>query len=212
MARTDRRLGFAAAGATAFLALAGLVMAGVFTRSDRYSVHHLMPWLEPSTSRLINISALFLPETRPSLGGDLVALWTYPASPFISGLVIVGCAFSVDRRGDRRAALSMFVLWIVANILELIGKLAISRPAIGVHRFQHSYPSGHTLRGCVIAAVVTWTWRRAGPAVTLWALGVPVALVLLGDHTPTDVVGGLLLSSCLIALWRARLSLPARGV
>jgi membrane-associated phospholipid phosphatase len=181
-------------------------MAGVFTGIDRYSARHLMPWLEPSTSRLINIGALFLPETRPSLGGSLVALWTYPASPFISGLVIAACAYAVDRRGDRRAAFSFFVLWIVANVLELIGKLVIARPAIGVHRFQHSYPSGHTLRAFVIAAVVTWTWRRTGPTVTVWALAVPVALVLLGDHTPTDVVGGLLLASCLIALWRARLA------
>jgi membrane-associated phospholipid phosphatase len=181
-------------------------MAGVFTGTDRYATRHLMPWLEPSTSRLINIGALFLPETRPSLGGSLVALWTYPASPFVSGLVIVACAYAAARHGNRRAALGILLLWIVANVLELIGKLVIARPAIGVHRFQHSYPSGHTLRACVIAAVVTWTWRRAGPAVTAWALAVPVALVLLGDHTPTDVVGGLLLSSCLIALWRGRLS------
>lgn len=206
MARIERRSGFAAVGATAFLVLAGLVMAGVFTGIDRYSVRHLMPWLEPSTGRLVNIGALFLPETRPSLGGSLVALWTYPASPFVSGLVIVVCAYAVDHRGDRRAAVSFCALWIIANVLELIGKLAIARPAIGLHRFQHSYPSGHTLRACVIAAVVTWTWRRAGPAVAAWALAVPVALVLLGDHTPTDVVGGLLLSSCLIALWRARLA------
>ena len=184
-------------------------MAGVFTGLDRYSVRHLMPWLEPASSRLLNIGALFLPETRPSLGGSLVALWTYPASPFVSGVVIVVCAYAVLRRGDRQAAVSICALWIVANVCELIGKLVISRPAVGVHRFQHSYPSGHTLRACIIAAVVTWTWRRTGPAVVGWALVVPVALVLLGDHTATDVVGGLLLACCLISVWGVRPAEPS---
>jgi membrane-associated phospholipid phosphatase len=45
-----------------------------------------------------------------------------------------------------------------------------------------------------------------GVAATAWALLVPVALVLLGDHTPTDVVGGVALAACLIALWRGRLT------
>ena len=190
-----------AVGAVAFLVLAGLVMAGVLTGVDRYSVHHLMPWSEPSTKSLINVGALFLPETRPSLGGSLVALWTYPASAFVSALVVAGCAYIVDRRGNRQAAVSICALWIVANALELIGKIAIARPSISVSRFQHSYPSGHTLRACVIAAVVAWTWRRMGPAAAAWALLVPVALVLVGDHTPTDVAGGLLLAGCLIAIW-----------
>ena len=181
-------------------------MAGVLSGVDRYSVRHLMPWSEPSTNSLINVGALFLPETRPSLGGSLVALWTYPASAFVSALVVGGCAYIVDRRGNRQAAVNICALWIVANALELIGKIAIARPAIGVSRFQHSYPSGHTLRACVIAAVVGWTWRRMGPAAAAWALLVPVALVLLGDHTPTDVAGGLLLAGCLIAIWHTRVS------
>jgi membrane-associated phospholipid phosphatase len=201
VARVVRSPRLAAVGAAAFLVLAALVTAGVFTGIDRYSVRHLMPWLQPSTGSLVNIGALFLPETRPSLGGSIVGLWTYPASPFVSALVIAACAYVADRRGNRRAAAGMCVLWLVANVVELIGKLAIARPAIGIHRFQHSYPSGHTLRACVIAAVVTWTWHRAGPAVAAWALLVSVALVLLGDHTPTDVVGGLALAGCLIALW-----------
>ena len=188
--------------ATAFLLLAGLVMAGVFTGTDRYATRHLMPWLEPSTSRLINIGALFLPETRPSLGGSLVALWTYPASPFVSVLVVASCAVLLDRRGDRRAAVAAGALWVVANVVEVIAKAAIARPQVGATSFHHSYPSGHTVRACVVAAVVSWTWRRAGPAATVWALLVPVALVLVGDHTPSDVAGGLLLSACLVAAAR----------
>ena len=201
MRSADR--GLAAAAAVAFVALAGLVEGGAFTRADRFAVHHLMPWALPPTNRLVSIGGLFLPETRPSLGVTLVALWTYPASPFVSALVVAGCAYLLDRRGDRRAAVGACALWVVANLLELIGKLAVERPTLGVNGFRHSYPSGHTLRACVVAAVLAWTWRRAGRVAAAWALPVPVALVLIGDHTPTDVVGGLVLAGCLIAATRS---------
>jgi membrane-associated phospholipid phosphatase len=196
----------AAAGAALFVALAVLVAVGVVTGLDEYGVAHWMPWLRPSTPRLIHVSSVFVPQTRRTLGGTLVGLWTYPASPFISGLVVAGCAYVALRRGSRRAAIGLCSLWIVANVLELIGKGAIGRPALGgVAGFRHSYPSGHTIRACILAAAIAWTWRRAGPAAAAWALTVPVALVLLGDHTPTDVVGGLALAVCLIALWQRRL-------
>jgi len=196
----------AVAGGAVFLALAVLVATGAFTSFDDYAVAHWMPWLRESTPRLIHVSSVFVPQTRSTLGGTLVGLWTYPASPFISVLVVAGCAYVAVRRGRARTAVSVCALWIVANAAELVGKVVIARPPVGVAGFRHSYPSGHTIRACVVAAVITWTWRRAGAAATAWALLVPVALVLLGDHTPTDVVGGVALAACLIALWRGRLT------
>lgn len=192
----------AVAGAAVFLILAALVAAGTFTRFDEYAVGHWMPWLRQSAPRLIHVSSVFVPQTRPTLGGTLVGLWTYPASPFLSALVVAGCAYAAVRRGSRRGAVSVCALWVVANAAELLGKVVIGRPSLGVAGFRHSYPSGHTIRACVVAAVIAWTWRRAGAVATVWALLVPVALVLLGDHTPTDVVGGLALAACLIALWQ----------
>ena len=194
----------AAVGAAVFVALAVLVATGVFTGLDVHAVSHWMPWLRPTAPSLIHVSSVFLPQTRWTIGGTLVALWSYPASPFISGLVVAGCAYVALRRGSRRAAISLCALWVVANVLELIGKAVIARPSVGVAGFRHSYPSGHTIRACVVAAAIAWTWRRAGMAAVAWALLVPVALVLIGDHTPTDVVGGLALAACLIALWRRR--------
>jgi membrane-associated phospholipid phosphatase len=191
----------AAVGAVVFVLLAVLVATGVLTSLDEHAVAHWMPWLRPSRPRLIHVAAVFVPQTRPTLGGTLVALWTYPASPFVSVLLIAGCAYAALRRGSRRAAISLCALWIVANVLELIGKAVIERPPVGIASFRHSYPSGHTIRACIVAAAIAWTWRRAGGVATAWALTVPVALVLIGDHTPTDVAGGLALAAFLIALW-----------
>jgi membrane-associated phospholipid phosphatase len=52
----------------------------------------------------------------------------------------------------------------------------------------------------VIAAALGCLSRPAAAAGAVWALLVAVALVLLGDHTPTDVVGGVLLATCLVPL------------
>jgi membrane-associated phospholipid phosphatase len=184
----------AAAFAGAFLVLTGLVWAGVFTWLDRYSVGHLMPWAQFGPAKLISISTVFKPETRSTLGGTLVALWTYPASPFISGLVVLACAW----RLPRRAGVVAIALWVAANAVELAGKVIVSRPFVGQPGFTHSFPSGHTVRAFVTAAILAWVWRRAAWPALAWAVGVACALVAIGDHVPTDVVGGVLLAACLV--------------
>jgi membrane-associated phospholipid phosphatase len=199
----------AALAGAAFLVLGALVAAGALTRVDRYAVHRLMPWYRPSTHRLIDPRLAFMPETRPTLGGTLVALWTYPAAPFVSALLVAGCAYVAYRRGNRRLAAAVCALWLAANLIELAGKLVITRPSIGVSGLRHSYPSGHTLRAFVVLAGIAWLSRRAGAVAALWALGVPVALVLIGDHAPSDVVGGLALAACLLAVWRGQVLHPA---
>ena len=150
----------------------------------------------------MHLRAVFLPETRSTLGGTLVGLWTYPASPFISLVVVLLCA----RFLERRAAVAVVALWVVANAIELTGKLTITRPSIDVANLRDSFPSGHTVRALVLAAVLAWTWRRAGAPALAWALTVPLALVALGDHVPTDVIGGALLAASLILLARSALS------
>lgn len=201
-----RESAVAVVAGAAFVALAGLVVAGALTGVDRYAVRHLMPWLQPSSSsRLIHLGGVFIPETRPSVGGTVVAVSTYPASPFISALIVAGCAYVVARRGHLRAAAGFVALWVVASVIEVVAKLALEKPPVGVIGFRHSYPSGHTLRACIVAAALVWTWRRVGAVAAVWALTVPVSLVALGDHTPTDVVGSLLLAACLLSVWHARL-------
>ena len=184
---------------SAFLALTALVWVGAFTWLDRYAVHHLMPWAHFGPHRLIEVPSVFKPQTEHTLGGTLVGLWTYPASPFVSGLIVLLCAW-------RLRSIGVIVLWIAANAIELAGKLIVDRPSVGVPGFSDSFPSGHTVRAFVTAAIVGWTWRRAGPPAVLWAVGVACALVALGDHVPTDVIGGALLAAALVALARCKAS------
>lgn len=178
----------------AFLALTGLVWAGVFTSFDRYATDHWMPWAHFGPHHLIQVAGVFKPQTESTFGGTLVALWTYPASPFISALIVLACAWVLPRR----EGVAAIALWIVANAVELLGKLVVSRPSVGQPGFSDSFPSGHTVRAFVVAAVVAWTWRRVALPAYAWAVGVAIALVTIGDHVPTDVIGGALLAAALV--------------
>lgn len=195
----SRSLRLAFAAGAAFLALTGLVWAGVFTSPDRYAVRHWMPWAHFGGHHPIQVGGVFEPQTEATLGGTLVALWTYPASPFISVLIVLACA----RALPRREGFAAIALWIVANGVELIGKLAVSRPSVGEPGFSDSFPSGHTVRAFVVAAVLAWTWRRAAWPALAWATGVAIALVTIGDHVPSDVVGGALLAAALVGTTHA---------
>jgi membrane-associated phospholipid phosphatase len=172
-----------------FVVLAALVAAGAFHGVDQYAVSHWMPWLQGKSHPFVQLSTLVVPETRWTLGGTLVALWTYPASLLPSALV---AGYAAWRLRDARPA----VLWVAANVVELAGKLIVERPALYAHGrhvtgFDHSLPSGHTMRSLVVAYALAALWRR-GRFAYAWALTVPFALVVTGDHVPTDVVAGIL--------------------
>jgi membrane-associated phospholipid phosphatase len=183
--------------ALAFLVLAALVAHGTFTSLDQYAVDHWMPWRQ---SRALTFGSLIVPDTRRTLGGTLVCLWTYPAS-------VVPSAVAVGALAWFRRVLFAPVLWIVVDIVELAGKVIVRRPALyahGVHvaGFDHSLPSGHTLRAFVVAAALTAAYRR-GWIAYVWALGVLFALVLIGAHVPTDIVAALLAYGALMSLLSA---------
>jgi membrane-associated phospholipid phosphatase len=182
------RRALAACSFALFLLTAILVARGTFHGVDQYAVDHWMPWLHPHRhGSLLSVGSLIVPETRPAFAGTLVALWTYPASVVPSGLVVaIVCRV--------RGWLWPGALWVAANVVEVAGKEIVHRPHLLLHGarfdgFDHSLPSGHTLRAFVLALVVLAAWRRAWP-VAAWAATIPLALVLIGDHVPTDVVAG----------------------
>ncbi len=186
-----------------FVALAVVVDHGSVTRLDQHAVSHLMPWLRPPFDTGVDASQLVVPQTGPTLAATLVSLLTYPAGVLPSGLVLAFVALLLRRRGLTRAAVAWPAVWLAGNLVEVVGKGVLVRPALyshGVHvtPFDQSYPSGHALRGLLLAAAVAWTWRRAWPLL-VWALAVPFALVALGGHTPSDVVGGVLAALALVA-------------
>lgn len=204
-----RPRGWAFFGALACLVLlAVLVTSGAAGGLDQYAVDHWMPWLAPAHHRLLDLRSLLLPGTNGSRASRLVDLWTYPASVAVSAAVVGACAVVLDRRSRRGSAVALCLLWVAGNAVELAGKTMLARPAlyltrggtrIHVQGFDHSFPSGHTIRGFLVAVAIAYTWRRGAPLAVAWFLGVPFALVALGDHTPTDVLGGLLVAAALVA-------------
>ena len=99
--------------------------------------------------------------------------------------------------------------WLVGNAAEALTKHALERPAlyavdrgsrIHVLGFDHSYPSGHALRAVLLAGLVAALCRGFGAAAAVWAAVALPLLLLAGFHTPSDLVGGVLLAGLLIAL------------
>jgi membrane-associated phospholipid phosphatase len=189
-----RRPWAALAGAALFAGTAALVSAGAFTWLDQYAVDHLMPWLRPRPHPFVTISSLTLPGAHGSGARVLIDLWTYPAAFVPSGLLVLASAWRLRAHGSPDAAVTWCALWVAGNAIELAGKLGLERPGLeghGLHvsGFDQSLPSGHTIRSLVVAGALACAWRH-GRLAFLWAAGIPFALVVLGHHTPTDVVAG----------------------
>jgi membrane-associated phospholipid phosphatase len=200
--------------AGALITLTALVALGTLTRVDQYSLDHLMPWLDPSEQQRNTFAGYWRPfPLGGSTGLKLLDLLTYPCSLLISALCVGGAAVRMRRRGGRVAALAPAAAWVVGNGVEWVGKHTLARPAlygtaggvrIHVVGFDDSYPSGHMIRGVLLAYAVALAWNlRPRWIVVLWAAAVAPALVLEAAHTPTDVVAGALIGMMLVVLMQA---------
>jgi membrane-associated phospholipid phosphatase len=98
---------------------------------------------------------------------------------------------------------------VVANLVEVIGKSTITRPALHVRSgralihvvpFDTSFPSGHEIRAVVLVACLVACFPRLWPIGIAWLYAVTVMLVVGGWHTPSDVLGGLLVAVAVTAL------------
>jgi membrane-associated phospholipid phosphatase len=208
-----------AATVAAFAVLATLVVTGALQAVDQYAVDHWMANFEPSSG---SIWGSLSHQFYPHLGSPLQVfcnLWTFPASVFVTGVVLVTCCVALVRRGQRAAALAWFVAWLAANFVEVVGKLVLHRPALHAidagmrvwfSGFSHSFPSGHALRATLTAALLATVWKRATLPAFAWTVVVFPTLVVGAAHTPTDIVGGALVA--LIAILSVRAYLGARVV
>ena len=197
-----------AAVVAAFALLAALVAAGPMTPVDQFSLDHLMPWLVPGNASAGNSAGFWRPfALHTSTGTKILNLWVYPCSVLVSGLAVAGCAALSWRRLGPVAALGPAAAWLVGNAIEVLGKGTIVRPALYGHAdglrvhavaYDDSFPSGHMMRGLIVAYAVVMVWRRARPYAIVWVVLVGPALVLNSAHTLTDVVGGALLGIALL--------------
>jgi membrane-associated phospholipid phosphatase len=201
------RVALAALGG-ALVLVTVLVVSGVLTSLDQFSLDHLMPWLVPGSPAGSATAGFYRPFTLHSATAiKILDLWTYPCSVLVSGAIVGAVSVLLWRRLGTVAALAPAAAWVIGNAIEVVGKGVIVRPAlygtangarIHVTAFDDSFPSGHMIRGVLVAGALTLAWKRANPWVLLWVLLVGPALVFQAAHTITDVLGGALVGVILL--------------
>jgi membrane-associated phospholipid phosphatase len=174
----------------AFAALAVLVAAGALTHVDQWSVDHTMPGasFRPANGALIEGIVPLLHSGWGSAYAIAVNLVTFPASFLVSLAIAFACSRILG------------VALVAAVAVEVLCKEVLTRPALyhgslHVATFDSSFPSGHALRTVIVAAAVSRRWPRVRPVAIAWAIASIVLLQLAGWHTPTDLVGGVLLGA-----------------
>lgn len=210
-----------AAGAAALVGLALLVHAGAFTRVDQFSLDHLMPWLVPGQRASSTLASLVVPF-GPRTNGWCIALdlWTYPCSVLVSGLTLAVVAAACMRRRQPLLGVALVSAWVAGNAVELLGKHTVRRPAlygnlhgrrVEVRPFLDSFPSGHMIRGLIVAGALALAWPRVRTLAVAWVALVGPFLVLSSAHTVSDVLGGLVVGVALLVSCRWLAADPVLG-
>jgi membrane-associated phospholipid phosphatase len=202
--------------AGAYVALGALVVAGALNGLDQWAVDHVMWGLggaSPGPSTTQAVVPLLHADWHGPL--DVVAnVVTLPAQGVIGSVLAAGCCLALMRRGRRRLALACGIGWLAANAMEVICKLALSRPLLhedgyALYQFESSWPSGHTLRSVLLAALLALVWPAASRWVAAWAAASLLLLEVDGVHVPTDIAGGVLLAALTVVAVRREADRPS---
>lgn len=188
------------------MALAGLVAAGATTHLDQWAADHAMPLAGGFSSppaTLESIVPLLHAPFHP-IGVGVAQVVTLPGQVIFSFLLVLAAAWRLWTRGRVDAAVCWTVAWFVAVLVELVFRHTLTRQPLyrhGVHLvgFDASWPSGHALRCALVAGALATAWPRLRIPLAIWLAAVVVLLELAGLHTPTDLVGGLLLATAAAA-------------
>lgn len=193
------------AATVCWVAFAGvLVLAyavGPAGRLDADALHHLGALSSPSFSRIVN---LFLNSAEP------LPLTAIAATLFVWGRMV----------GRRREALAAVAVVAAANLTSLLLKVVLAHPrfypVLGANQVgADAFPSGHATSAMSIAlAAMLVAPARIRPAMAIGAaayvFAVSISLLVLSVHLPSDVLGGLLVSSsfffCAVAALRRNAS------
>jgi len=199
--RSLRSVGLAAAAA--YAALAGLVASGAATGLDQWANTHAMPLAAntpgPPPTLLESLVPLLHAELHPA-GTAVTAIVTLPGQVLVSLLFVLLAAWRLLAHDRLDAAAGWVAAWLLGSAVELLCKHVLTRPPLhraGVHvaAFDSSWPSGHALRCAIVACALAAAWPRLRPALGIWLAAAVVLLELAGAHTPTDLLGGLLLAA-----------------
>jgi membrane-associated phospholipid phosphatase len=135
------------------------------------------------------------------------SLLTTPAGPLAAPLLLVAGVLAMRRPAMVRLA---WMLVFAASIpIELAGKRLVVRPHVDADRqpwlAHDGYPSGHTMRGIVLAGVLAAAFPPVRLPLIVWAAANAALVETTGMHALSEVVGGLLGGAALVAcVWAAR--------
>jgi membrane-associated phospholipid phosphatase len=136
---------------------------------------------------------------------DWITLWNVSCnvlSPVMIRIVTLGVIGWALMRGQRRAALFLFVSVELSALLTELAKALANRPrpvTAMVAAHSTSFPSGHALGTMVaVLALLTIGLPLVSPPARRWLIGAGVAVVvlvgvgrvMLNVHNPSDVVAG----------------------
>jgi len=166
---TARRWAAPAALFMALTVLGAAVEVGALQGIDHFGYTHLQPLHRGDWSRLPDV-----------------------ASPAIASALVVIAA--VRLRGDPRLGTAWVAALGAGAAIELIGKPLVA------HRYPHpdevpwlaheGFPSGHTMRGLIVAGALSAAWPRARGLLVAWAVVNAVLVEVTRMHVISEVVGG----------------------
>lgn len=190
----------------AFAALAGLVASGAATGLDQWAANHAMPLAGPPGTPPGSLEAVvpLLHAPFHPIGVAVAEIVPLPGQVVLSFLLVLAAAWRLWTRGRVEAAVCWTAAWLLAVAVEVAFRHTLTRPRLydhGVHLvgFDMSWPSGHALRASLVVAALAAAWPRLRIPLAIWLVAVVVLLELAGFHTPTDLVGGLLLATVAVA-------------
>lgn len=176
------------------------------TGLDQWAVDHAMPFAGPPgpPPTLRESLVPLLHASFHPLGAAVAQIVVLPGQALISFLLVLAAARQLWRARRVEAAVAWPLAWLLATAVELVFRHTLTRPALyrdGVHvvAFDSSWPSGHALRFTIVVAALVTAWPRLRLPLCLSLAAAVVLLELAGFHTPTDIVGGLLLATVALA-------------
>ena len=143
---------------------------------------------------------------QPLREGDW-SLLTAPAGPLAAPFLLIAGAVAMRRPATVRVA---WMLVFAASIpIELVGKRLVVRAHVDADRLpwhaHDGYPSGHTMRGVILAGALAAAFPQARLPLIAWAAANAALVETTGMHPLSEVVGGLLGGMALVAcVWAAR--------